>query len=164
MQCLRQVVEQVLRHGYAHHIQRLMVTGLFALLYGVRPRQVHEWYMAMFVDSVEWVTLPNTVGMSQWADGGIVGTKPYVATGQYIRRMSNYCAHCRFNPASAVGDEACPFTTLYWAFLMRYQERLGDNRRMAFQLANLRRKPVAERRAITEEAERILRSIQEGLL
>ncbi len=162
MQCIRQVVGQLLELGYAHHIQRLMVTGLFALLYGARPQLVHEWYMAMFVDSVEWVTLPNTIGMSQYADGGIVGTKPYVATGKYIKRMSNYCAHCRYNPDKAVGDDACPFTTLYWSFLMNHEDQLGRNRRMTFQLHNLRSKSQEEHTAISQQAVHIRQRIQDG--
>ncbi|NNM33751.1 MAG: cryptochrome/photolyase family protein, partial [Gemmatimonadetes bacterium] len=153
MTCMGQAVRQVLEHGYAHHIQRLMVTGLFALLYGARPKEVHEWFMATHVDSVEWVTLPNVVGMSQYADGGIVGTKPYVASGKYIQRQSNYCDECRFDPAQAYGDDACPFTTLYWEFLDRHEEDLADNRRMNFQLANLRRKSDQDRIAIRERAE-----------
>ncbi|NNF25908.1 MAG: cryptochrome/photolyase family protein [Gemmatimonadetes bacterium] len=153
MTCMGQAVGQVLEHGYAHHIQRLMVTGLFALLYGARPKEVHEWFMATHVDSVEWVTLPNVVGMSQYADGGIVGTKPYVASGKYIQRQSNYCDECRFDPAQAYGDDACPFTTLYWEFLDRHEEDLADNRRMNFQLANLRRKSDQDRIAIRERAE-----------
>jgi deoxyribodipyrimidine photolyase-related protein len=157
MHCVRQVVEQLLETGYAHHIQRLMVTGLFALLYGVSPKQIHDWYMAMFVDSVEWVTLPNTVGMSQHADGGVVGTKPYVASGKYIKRMSNYCSECRYSPDEASGETACPFTTLYWEFLMRHEERFAGNRRMGFQLRNLRRKSTDEKKAILDWAEEVRR-------
>ena len=155
MHCLREVVGQLLDHAYAHHIQRLMVAGLFTLLYGVEPKQVHEWFMALYVDSVEWVTLPNTIGMSQFADGGIIGTKPYAATGKYIKRMSNYCSGCRFDPDLATGEDACPFTTLYWDFLMRHEEVLSRNRRMAFQMKNISRKNTAEREAISERAQEI---------
>jgi deoxyribodipyrimidine photolyase-related protein len=137
MHCVRQVVQQLLKHGYAHHIQRLMVTGLFTLLYGAKPRQVHDWYMAMFVDSVEWVTLPNTIGMSQYADGGVVGTKPYVASGKYIKRMSNYCDACSYNPDSATGEKACPFTTLYWSFLMTHEVSTRQSRTRLFDRAGL---------------------------
>ena len=155
MVCMGQAVGQVLEHGYNHHIQRLMVTGLFALLYGVRPQEVHEWFMATHVDSVEWVTLPNVVGMSQFADGGIVGTKPYVASGRYIDRQSNYCGDCRFDPTKAVGEDACPFTTLYWDFLDRHEGDLAGNRRMTFQLANLRRKSDQDRGDIRERADAV---------
>jgi deoxyribodipyrimidine photolyase-related protein len=139
MKCLRHVIGQTLEFGYAHHIQRLMVTGLFALLLGVKPQALHEWYLAVYVDAVEWVELPNVLGMSQYADGGLMASKPYVATGKYIQRMSNYCLGCRFDPASAVGEQACPFTTLYWDFLLRHEQRLAGNPRMAMQLKNLTR-------------------------
>ena len=139
MACLRQCIGQTLRHAYAHHIQRLMVTGLFCLLLGVRPHEVHRWYLAVYADAVEWVELPNTLGMSQFADGGVMATKPYAASGKYINRMSNYCGECRFDPDERTGADACPFTTLYWDFLLRNRERLSDNPRMALQLRNLDR-------------------------
>jgi deoxyribodipyrimidine photolyase-related protein len=155
MNCLRRCIRQTLDYGYAHHIQRLMVTGLFALLLGVEPRQVHEWYLAVYVDAVEWVEMPNTLGMSQFADGGIMASKPYCASGNYIQRMSNYCTGCRYRPGQRLGDDACPFTTLYWDFLMRHEERLGRNRRMGLQLHNLRRIDPDERRAIRRQASRV---------
>lgn len=162
MACMAEVIAQLLRSGYAHHIQRLMVTGLFALLYGANPRSVHDWYMAMFVDSVEWVTAPNTIGMSQHADGGIVGTKPYVATGNYIQRMSNYCSGCRFNPKKRTGKNACPFTTLYWDFLDRHRDFLSNNRRMGLQLRNLDRIDAGERKEIRRSAERVKKKFEHG--
>ncbi len=162
MACLRDTVGQLLQHGYAHHIQRLMVAGLFALLYGVRPSEVHDWFMALYVDSVEWVTLPNTVGMSQFADGGIVGTKPYVASGRYLERQSNYCAGCRFDPGEATGDSACPFTTLYWEFLDRHRKLLAGNHRMGFQLGNLSRKPDDEIQEIKRRAGDLRRLARTG--
>ena len=158
MRCLAEALGQTLEHGYAHHIQRLMVTGLYALLLGVEPRQVHEWYLAVYVDAVEWVELPNTIGMSQYADGGLLASKPYVATGKYIDRMSDYCRHCRFDPSRATGDDACPFTTLYWDFLARHERRLAGNPRMALQVRNLARLPAAERKAIAAGAERLRRA------
>jgi len=112
--CLREVIGQTLRHGYAHHIKRLMVTGLFALLLGVEPRQVHEWYLAIYVDAVEWVEPPNTLGMSQYADGGVIASKPYVASGRYIDCMSNYCQGCRYDPKLAVGPNDCPLRRFTW--------------------------------------------------
>lgn len=143
MECVRRAMGGVLEYGYAHHIQRLMVLGLYALLFGVHPRRFHEWHLAMYVDAVDWVSLPNALGMSQFGDGGVTGTKPYCASGNYIDRMSNHCADCRFDPGTAVGDDACPFTTLYWDFLARHEEELRGNRRMGFQYANLDRKREA---------------------
>jgi deoxyribodipyrimidine photolyase-related protein len=149
MKCLAETIGQTLKYGYAHHIQRLMVTGLYALLLGVRPREIHEWYLAVYVDAVEWVELPNVIGMSQFADGGFMASKPYAATGKYIQRMSNYCTGCAFDPAQAVGDRACPFTTLYWDFLARNRERLGAVPRMELQLKSLSRLSPETRAAIT---------------
>ena len=152
MTCLSESIGQTLKYGYAHHIQRLMVTGLFALLYGVAPKQVHEWYLAVYVDAVEWVELPNTLGMSQYADNGIMASKPYAASGQYINRMSNYCKQCPFNPALAVGKKACPITTLYWDFLDTHRERLQANPRMGFMMKNLEAKSDEDIAAIKEQA------------
>ncbi len=139
MTCLREAISQTLDHGYAHHIQRLMVTGLFCLLLGVDPKQVHQWYLAVYVDAVEWVELPNSLGMTQFADAGLMASKPYSASGKYIDRMSNYCRKCPYNPASSTGDDACPFTTLYWDFLIRHRSELSSIPRMDFQLRNLDR-------------------------
>jgi deoxyribodipyrimidine photolyase-related protein len=155
MACLREAIGQTLQFGYAHHIQRLMVTGLYALLLGVRPRDVHEWYLAVYVDAVEWVELPNTLGMSQYADGGVMASKPYAASGKYIQRMSNYCSGCRFRPAESTGPNACPFTTLYWDFLLRHEADLARNPRMVMQVRNLARLPSAQKEAIQERAEEI---------
>ncbi len=152
MECLRQAIGQTLEHGYAHHIQRLMVTGLYALLLGVEPRQIHEWYLAVYVDAVDWVTLPNTIGMSQFADGGIMASKPYAASGKYIQRMSNYCTGCRYDPAEAVGPRACPFTTLYWDFLMRNEKRLRQVPRMEMQLRNIERLSESRKTEIGKQA------------
>jgi len=152
MNCLSQTIRQTLDYGYAHHIQRLMVTGLYALLLGVDPQAVHRWYLAMYVDAVEWVELPNTLGMSQYADGGVMASKPYVASGKYIQRMSNYCAGCRFKPDERVGPTACPFTTLYWDFLARHRERLQANQRMGFQVRNLDRISPEELAQIQQQA------------
>ena len=139
LNCLNQAIGQTLKHGYAHHIQRLMITGLFCLLYGVKPKQVHEWYLAVYVDAVEWVELPNSLGMSQYADGGVMASKPYIASGKYIDRMGNYCKKCKYDPAKSVGEDACPFTTMYWDFLMRHEKLLSSNPRMGMQVRNLKR-------------------------
>ncbi|MDM4771761.1 cryptochrome/photolyase family protein [Solimonas sp. SE-A11] len=155
MACLRDALAQTLRHGYAHHIQRLMVTGLYALLLGVEPRALHGWYLSVYVDAVEWVELPNTLGMSQYADGGLMASKPYVASGAYIDRMSPFCRGCRYSPRESEGDGACPFTVLYWDFLIRHQERLRKNPRMAMPLRHLDGFGLARRQAITLKARAI---------
>jgi deoxyribodipyrimidine photolyase-related protein len=159
MACLRHAIGQTLEYGYAHHIQRLMVTGLFALLYGVRPEDVHRWYLAVYVDAVEWVELPNTLGMSQYADGGHMVSKPYAASGRYIERMSNYCAGCRFRPDEATGPRACPFTTLYWDFLDRHRARFARHPRTALQWKNLERLGEARLAEIRAEAGRLRQRI-----
>ncbi len=150
--CLRDAITQTLQHGYAHHIQRLMVTGLYALLHGVAPKQVHAWYLGVYVDAVEWVELPNTLGMSQYADGGLMASKPYIASGKYIERMSPLCGACRYDPAQRSGERACPITTLYWDFLLRHEALLAANPRTALQVKNLARLDEAERGAIRERA------------
>jgi len=152
MRCLADAVAQTLQHGDAHHIQRLMVTGLYAPLLGVAPKQVHAWYLSVYVDAVEWVELPNTLGMSQFADGGLMASKPYAATGKYIERMGNHCRFCRYDPARRTGGKACPFTTLYWDFLGRHETLLAKNPRMALQVKNLVRLVPAERQAIADRA------------
>ncbi len=152
MTCLNQTIEQTLKYGYAHHIQRLMVTGLFSLLYGVEPKQIHEWYLAVYVDAVEWVELPNTLGMSQYADNGIMASKPYIASGNYINKMSNYCKNCRFKPSESIGEDACPFTTLFWDFLITHENNFQKNPRMGFMLKNLQRKDENEIKTIQLEA------------
>jgi deoxyribodipyrimidine photolyase-related protein len=158
MACLRDALTQTLEHGYANHIQRLMVTGLFSLMLGVQPQQIHAWYLAVYVDAVEWVELPNTLGMSQYADGGVMGSKPYIATGQYIARMSPHCASCRYCPKQRSGEAACPFTTLYWDFLMRHETVLAKNPRMALQVKNLARLTAQQKRDVNERAAAIRRS------
>ena len=152
MACMRDALRQTLDLGYAHHIQRLMVTGTFALMLGVRPTEIHAWYLAVYVDAVEWVELPNVLGMSQYADGGRMVSKPYAASGKYIQRMSNYCTGCRFDPAQATGDDACPFTTLYWDFLARHEQRFRDHPRAGMQWRSLDRVPKDKLHAIRMQA------------
>ncbi len=153
MACLKDAITQTLEHGYAHHLQRLMVTGLYALLLGVKPQAVHAWYLSVYVDAVEWVELPNTLGMGQFGDGGLMASKPYVASGKYIQRMGNHCKGCRYDPAQSTGPKACPYTTLYWDFLMRHESLLKKNPRMAMQLKNLARLDAQARDAITVQAD-----------
>ncbi len=131
MACIAAAVTQTREEAYAHHIQRLMLTGDFALLAGVDPAQVHEWYLAVYADAYEWVEAPNTIGMSQFADGGMVASKPYAASGAYIDRMSDYCAGCAYDVKRRAGDGACPFNPLYWDFLIRNRAALAGNPRMA---------------------------------
>ncbi|WP_286237616.1 cryptochrome/photolyase family protein [Neptuniibacter halophilus] len=160
MKCLQQSISQVLDAGYGHHIQRLMITGLFALLSKVDPQQVHRWYLAMYVDAVAWVEIPNTLGMSQFADGGIVASKPYIASGNYISRMSNYCSRCPYNPKQATGDQACPFTTLYWGFIADNQSWLSQNPRLAMQTKHWENKEAKEKKAILTRRDEVIHSLQ----
>jgi deoxyribodipyrimidine photolyase-related protein len=153
MFCMHQSIGQVLKHGYGHHIQRLMVTGNFALIAGVDPHQISDWYLAMYVDAVEWVTLPNTLGMVMHADGGVVGTKPYAAGGRYIDRMSNYCKNCRYDPKERTGHDACPFSTFYWDFLIRNKRRFRKNPRMNTVLGNVNRLDKSEVSALRGQAD-----------
>ncbi len=131
MNCLRQCINQTKEEAYAHHIQRLMVTGNFALLAGIDPKEVCEWYLLVYADAYEWVELPNTHGMALFADGGILGSKPYASSGKYIDRMSDYCRHCRYDVRQATGPDACPFNFLYWNFLVENGDALSRNPRMA---------------------------------
>lgn len=131
MACLSAAITQTKEEAYAHHIQRLMVTGNFALLAGVDPKYIHEWYLAVYADAYEWVELPNTLGMSQFSDGGLLGSKPYASSGNYINKMSDHCKSCRFDVKKKTGDDACPFNPLYWDFLIRNKEKLKSHPRMA---------------------------------
>jgi deoxyribodipyrimidine photolyase-related protein len=131
MACMAAAIGQTKKHAYAHHIQRLMITGNFALLAGIDPHAVHEWYLAVYADAYEWVEAPNTIGMSQFADGGLLGSKPYAASGAYINRMSNYCGDCAYAVAEKAGSKACPFNYLYWDFLSRSRPMLQNNARLA---------------------------------
>jgi deoxyribodipyrimidine photolyase-related protein len=157
MNCVKHCVGEVLDRAYGHHIQRLMVLGNLSMLLGVHPRTISDWFLGMYVDAVDWVTLPNVLGMSQHADGTarhgpIVGTKPYAASGQYIKRMSNYCAGCRYDPLKRVGDDACPFTALYWDFLLRNRSKLSHNHRMRTIMGNIDRFTPQQLQEITISA------------
>lgn len=156
MRCLADCVGQTLRYGYAHHIQRLMVTGLFCLMLGVDPREVHRWYLAVYVDAVEWVELPNVAGMALYANGGRFTSKPYVASGAYVDRMSNYCRSCAYRPKESTGERACPMTTLYWDFLDRNEAQFASHPRTALMVKNLQRLSTAQRQAIRDWAKQRL--------
>jgi deoxyribodipyrimidine photolyase-related protein len=160
MRCLAEAIGQTKREAYAHHIQRLMVTGLFALLIGADPDDVNAWYLAVYADAFDWVELPNTHGMILYADGGILGSKPYAASGKYIDRMSDYCGSCRYDVKQQTGPEACPFNALYWHFLMRHEDRLRGNRRMALIYKSLDRFDEAKRKALKVQADRFLETLE----
>jgi deoxyribodipyrimidine photolyase-related protein len=152
MACVRAAVTQTRAEAYAHHIQRLMITGNFALLAGIDPHELHEWYLAVYADAYEWVELPNTVGMSQFADGGLLASKPYAASGAYIDRMSDYCEGCAYDVKQRTGPRACPFNALYWDFISRHRERIGRNPRMAQMVRTYDKFPDAERARIADSA------------
>jgi deoxyribodipyrimidine photolyase-related protein len=161
MNCMRQSIGQTLAQGYAHHIQRLMVTGNFGLLAGVLPEALCDWYLAVYVDAVEWVELPNTAGMALYANGGRFTSKPYAASGAYIKRMSNYCSACQYRPEIKTGPRACPMTTFYWDFLDRNADQLAANPRATLMLRNLERLSGQERTLIRDEAARMRRDIDD---
>jgi deoxyribodipyrimidine photolyase-related protein len=160
MRCLAQAIGQTIDHGYAHHIQRLMITGNFALLAGIDPHQVHVWYLEVYADAYEWVELPNTLGMALFADGGLLGSKPYAAGGAYINRMSDYCGRCRYNVKKRVGEDACPFNALYWDFLARNARRLARNPRLAMPYRNWARMDEADKAAIRDRAANFLDNLE----
>jgi deoxyribodipyrimidine photolyase-related protein len=158
--CIAETVGQIKRHAYAHHIQRLMVTGNLALIAGFAPAEVEEWYLAVFIDAFDWVELPNTHGMSLFADGGVVGSKPYAASGAYIDRMSNYCGACAYDPKVKSGPKACPFNPLYWDFLRRNRAKLAKNPRMAMPYRTLAAMAPARIAEIEADARAILESAE----
>jgi len=162
MACLQAVVSQTRAHAYAHHIQRLMVTGNFALLAGVDPGAVHAWYLAVYADAFEWVEAPNTIGMSQFADGGVLGSKPYVSSGAYIARMSDYCRGCAYDVTAKTGEGACPFNLLYWHFLDRHRARFQPNPRMAVIYRNWDRLAPEHRAQVLTQAGGFLARLEAG--
>ncbi|OBS29842.1 deoxyribodipyrimidine photolyase [Tepidimonas fonticaldi] len=159
MACLRVALRQTLDGAYAHHIQRLMVTGNFALLAGCAPQEVHRWYLGVYIDAFEWVEAPNTLGMSQWADGGLMATKPYVSSAAYLHRMGDHCNGCAYDPKQRVGERACPFNALYWDFLARHRERLAAQPRMAVIVRQLDRMAPADLQALRAQAATTLERI-----
>ncbi|AUJ64841.1 cryptochrome/photolyase family protein [Aestuarium zhoushanense] len=162
MHCMSQAVEQTRTEAYAHHIQRLMVTGNFALLAGVDPHQLHEWYLAVYADAFEWVEAPNTIGMSQFADGGVIASKPYVSSGAYIDRMSDYCGSCHYKVKDKTGDTACPFNLLYWHFLIRHRDRFAGNARMGNMYRTWDRMDDTRKETVLADAETWLARLDAG--
>ncbi|QWD63002.1 cryptochrome/photolyase family protein [Polynucleobacter sp. MWH-UH25E] len=159
MRCMQDAVGHTLKYGYAHHIQRLMVTGNFALLAEILPSAVCDWYLAVYVDAIEWVELPNTAGMALFANGGRFTSKPYIASGAYIKRMSNYCGGCQYKPDVRFGENACPVTTLYWNFLIKHRKQFDSNPRTRLMTANLKKINDADQSAIVEHAQQVLNNL-----
>lgn len=164
MRCMAEAVGATIEHAYAHHIQRLMITGNFALLAGLDPGEVDQWYLSVYADAYEWVELPNTRGMALFADGGIVGSKPYAASGAYINKMSDYCGKCQYDVKDAVGANACPFNALYWDFIDRHADRFAGNNRMAMPLMGLKKMAPDKRTAIKARAASFLGAMDQGKL
>ncbi|WP_294313429.1 cryptochrome/photolyase family protein [uncultured Sphingomonas sp.] len=159
MHCLKEAIGQTLETAHAHHILRLMVTGNFALLIGADPAEVHRWYLEVYVDAYEWVELPNTLGMSQFGDGGLLGSKPYISSGAYIDRMSDYCGQCRYDVKKRVGEDACPYNALYWDFLARHEGKLGDNQRLRMPYATWKKQSAQSRNETRAQAKTFLQSL-----
>ncbi len=160
LNCLRVTLEGLEERAWVHHIQRLMILANFANLYGINPRLVLRWMRTQYIDGADWVMVPNVIGMGLWADGGRMATKPYVSGGAYINRMSDYCRDCRFNPTKRTGEDACPFTTLYWDFLARNRAELGSNARVARQYATLDR--LTDLDSVRRRAEEVITQIEAG--
>ena len=152
MRCLSLSISQSLENAYAHHIQRLMVIGNFSLLAGINPKDVHQWYLGIYIDAYEWVELPNTLGMSQFADGGLLATKPYVSSASYINKMSNYCANCKYKYKEKLGEDACPFNSLYWNFFDRHQDKLSKNPRLGIVNSQLKKMDQSQKEEINQKA------------
>jgi len=161
MNCLRDAINQSLNYAYAHHIQRLMVTGNFALLAGVNPDEVDKWYLGIYIDALEWVEITNTRGMSQFADGGVIATKPYISSATYIDKMSHYCSGCYYNKAKKTGDRACPFNSLYWNFYDQHKEKLSKNPRVGMMYTVWQKMKPEDKAAILQQADYYLTHINE---
>ncbi len=161
MNCLSHAIGQSLENAYAHHIQRLMVIGNFSLLAGLNPQAVHQWYLGVYIDAFEWVELPNTVGMSQFADGGLLATKPYVSSGAYIDRMSDYCKGCHYDRKERTSVDACPFNALYWDFYLRHEDRFAKNPRIGMAYRQLKKMPPEEISGIKQKAQDLLSKVDD---
>lgn len=160
MNCMRVSINDSLRHAYAHHIQRLMVIGNISLLLGLNPQELHLWYLGIYIDAIEWVEMPNTIGMSQYADGGFLASKPYNSSASYIHKMSNYCGGCRYNPKEKFSRDACPLNVLYWNFYIKQQDRLKGNQRLGIVWMQLNKISHDEKIKITEKAKAIIKDIE----
>ncbi|HIC7358122.1 TPA: cryptochrome/photolyase family protein [Legionella pneumophila] len=164
MFCIKEVVRHTSIEAYSHHIQRLMITGNFALLAGLDPKQVCEWYLAVYADAYEWVELPNTLGMALYADGGLMASKPYAASGKYIQRMSNFCQSCYYNPNDLLGEKACPFNALYWNFLQKNEGKLRGNPRLHYAYMNWQKMDPDKQKEIIHKAQQLLADLDSSTL
>ena len=160
MNCLRQCVKETKENAYAHHIQRLMVLGNFSLIAGLNPAEVNEWYMIVYADAYQWVELPNVTGMILFADGGVLGSKPYAASGAYINKMSDYCKGCRYKVTKKNGPEACPFNYLYWDFLIRNKDKLAGNPRLGMMYKTIERMKDDKKSAIADDSRRFFKALE----
>ncbi len=164
MTCLSEAIRHTKEYAYSHHIQRLMITGNFALIAGCNPQQVCDWYLSVYADAYEWVELPNTLGMALFADNGLMASKPYAASGKYIHRMSNYCDTCQYDPEETFGDKACPFNSLYWEFVARNEAKLSTNQRMTYVYATWRKMKEEKKQSIRAHAQKLLKRFQDNKL
>jgi deoxyribodipyrimidine photolyase-related protein len=162
MSCVREAVEHTRDHAYSHHIQRLMVTGNFALIAGLDVKAVQAWYLAVYSDAYEWVEMPNTLGMSLFGDGGVVASKPYAASGKYIQRMSNFCKDCVYNPAITTGETACPFNAFYWDFIQRHKKFFQHNQRMRYMVSTWEKFPAEKKEAILQQSSEYFKKLEQG--
>ena len=159
MRCLSLSIKQSLKNAYAHHIQRLMIIGNFSLLAGLDPKEVHKWYLGIYIDAYEWVEMPNTLGMSQFADGGLLATKPYVSSAAYINKMGNYCSSCKYKLKEKLGEDACPFNSLYWNFFDRHQDKLSNNPRLGIVNSQLKKMDQSQKKEINKKANFYLKNL-----
>ncbi|NDG15999.1 MAG: hypothetical protein EB110_10235 [Betaproteobacteria bacterium] len=160
MNCLKYTINQSLNEAYAHHIQRLMIVGNFSLLAGINPKKLHEWYLGVYIDAFEWVEMPNTLGMSQFADGGKLASKPYVSSANYINKMSNYCDGCHYSKNERLGEKACPFNSLYWNFFIVNTSKLEKNPRLAIVNKQIRSMDVNLIEDIKSQAKKHIQNIE----
>ena len=163
MNCLKQCIKETKTNAYAHHIQRLMVLGNFSLIAGLKPEEVNEWYLIVYIDAFEWVELPNVTGMILFADGGLLASKPYAASGAYINRMSDYCKNCDYKVTKKNGEDACPFNYLYWNFLLSNKDKLKKNHRLSLIYKSLERMDDAKINSIQSDSIKFFKSLDDGL-
>jgi len=159
MNCLRQCISETKENAYAHHIQRLMITGNFSLIAGLSPEEVNEWYLIVYADAYEWVELPNVTGMILFADGGVLASKPYAASGAYVNRMSDYCKGCKYSVTKKNGDKACPFNYLYWNFMIENEDKLKGNPRLNMSYNTLNKMNDEKIQAIKDDSKRFFKNI-----